>query len=361
VSTVAPPTGTGVLGLLQTSVKRAFRVRIDPAEVLVDERAALAAATPPVLDETHQAFLAWRRSLLLLVAVGLVPVTTLRLVENFAGDSDALPGALKAILGVSAAIEVGFTLLCFALLGSWTRWRRQRRLLGWSWAIYFLAPFLTFLYPFRSAFEGAGTGPEGVLVGALFGVSAILSLAPKAISLMPGLVRASIATKLLFPGSGAPGWLVVLAAPIYAVLFYVILLVPYQISGSGFFIAGTLCVMAGQAWLGAAGYRLAQPMTQADALARVARARVGYLVATLVGLACLVVGLANLVEALDLEVLTVVNFVLGFGVNLLLLTLVGADFVILALERARGLSQGTAALHAEFQDQIATFAGSGER
>ena len=51
-----------------------------------------------------------------------------------------------------------------------------------------------------------------------------------AISLMPGLIRASIVSKLLFPGTSAPGFLMILAAPLYALFAYVIILLPYQIA-----------------------------------------------------------------------------------------------------------------------------------
>ena len=63
-------------------------------------------------------------------------------------------------------------------------------------------------------------------------------LGPKIISLMPGLIRASIVTKLQFPGTTAPGWLMMLAAPLYALFAYIIVLLPYQITGSWQFLAG---------------------------------------------------------------------------------------------------------------------------
>ena len=95
---------------------------------------------------------------------------------------------------------------------------------------------------------------------------AMLQLAPKAISLMPGLIRASLVIKLLFPGSPAPGWLIVMAAPLYALLAYVILIIPYQFTGSGWFIAGVLGIVAGQAMLARSGFQLAQPLTEDEAL-----------------------------------------------------------------------------------------------
>src|SRR4029077_12613155 len=89
---------------------------------------------------------------------------------------------------------------------------------------------------------------------------AMLQLATTAISLMPGLIRASQVIKLLFPGSSAPGWLIVVAAPIYALLAYVILIIPYQFTGSGWFVAGVIGIITGQILLAREGFALAQPL-----------------------------------------------------------------------------------------------------
>ena len=77
-----------------------------------------------------------------------------------------------------------------------------------------------------------------MVVGLAFGVQSLLALGPKVISLMPGLIRASIVTKLLFPGTTAPGWLMMLAAPFYALFAYIIVLLPYQLTGSWEFVVG---------------------------------------------------------------------------------------------------------------------------
>src|SRR3954464_1429587 len=45
------------LGFLKLSAKRAFRIGIEPTEVLPDERQMLAAANPPVTEANLQAFL----------------------------------------------------------------------------------------------------------------------------------------------------------------------------------------------------------------------------------------------------------------------------------------------------------------
>src|SRR5689334_10336242 len=69
------------LGFLKISARRAFRLRIEPTEVLPDERQALLAANPPIHDENLQAFLAWRRSVLFLVATLLVPLSVIGVMD----------------------------------------------------------------------------------------------------------------------------------------------------------------------------------------------------------------------------------------------------------------------------------------
>ncbi|HUS29937.1 MAG TPA: hypothetical protein VMZ53_15635, partial [Kofleriaceae bacterium] len=48
------------MGFLKISAKRAFRLRIEPTEVLPDERDMLHQANPPVTETNLMAFLAWR-------------------------------------------------------------------------------------------------------------------------------------------------------------------------------------------------------------------------------------------------------------------------------------------------------------
>ena len=39
-------------------------------------------------------------------------------------------------------------------LKNWAQWKRQRRVILFiAWALYFIAPFVVYLYPFRTAFD----------------------------------------------------------------------------------------------------------------------------------------------------------------------------------------------------------------
>ncbi len=363
-----PPGAPGAAALLSshgglsTSLRRAFRLRIDPAEVLPSEASALEAAG--IHDPHHRAFLAWRRSVLLVAALFFVPLTLLRLIGALGGDG--VPGHIRALQLLPALAEGGFCALMWMQLSSWTRWQAQRRLLLLGWIACFLAPFAVFLYPI----DGAIVTPSGselaggsaaaatlaLSINSLYALQAFLVLGPKAIALMPGLVRSSIVAKLLFPGSAAPGWLVVMATPIYALIVYLVMVIPYQLSGSGYFVLAMVGILGSLAMLGRVGYRLARPTTHLDAASLVSRARAGYLMALAAGGLFAVVALFRLTSIFGFDALTAINALVSLGANVLVFSLVGADLVISNMENARTVSVDAHAAIAESQQRLSTFA-----
>jgi hypothetical protein len=359
-------------GMFKRALGRAFRLRIEPDEVSPKERAALLAANPPITVPYLQAFLAWRRSVLFLVAVALLPLTLLRLSDAF---SDDLPDDLKFIVVIPAAAEAFLCLVCWYQLKHWTHWRRQRRALMKAWVIFMAAPFLVFLVPIDAVLEGmlnaapvsdewgnqamdtsAAAGTIALVKG-MIAVYALLTLAPKAVSLVAGTVRAGIVTKMLFPGTSGPGWIVVLATPLYALFVFTLLVVPYQLTGSGWFMGAILSLAVAQISIGRAGYTLAKPMTHDDAVMVVRKARGVYVLAMVSFAVCLLVALGPLAEKAGVGM--VITTALSFQANVMLLTLIGSDLVITSLARSRGLSSGTTHLVDESNQQLAAFVGDG--
>ncbi len=357
--------GSKFVAFLKISSKRAFRLRIEPAEVLPSERRALESASPPITDRNLQAFLAWRRSVLFLVACALIPLTII-------GAIDALQSRhFKPIFFVRAAPAIAegvFAWICWNQLKQWASWRSQRRKLFFGWLLFMLTPFIVFVYPLRTIFEELGgssrekllaLGVEGVYRQAVmpfvFAMLAMLQLAPKAISLMPGLIRASLVIKLLFPGSSAPGWLMVMAAPLYALLAYVILIIPYQFTGSGWFIAGVLGVIVAQANLARAGFALAKPLEESEALKHIKKIRRYYVGTMLLSAILIIVALGSLVAQLNLRATDVVTAVMKFESNVLILTMIGADLVVTNLDRARNYTAGRNHVEEQTEVKIAAF------
>jgi hypothetical protein len=355
--------GSKFVSFLKISAKRAFRLRIEPEEVLPAEREQLEHVHPPIVDHNLQAFLAWRRSVLFLVATALLPLTII-------GFFDALlvgqATPIRVVKMAPVLAEAGFLAICWYQLRNWATWRRQRRWLFIGWMLFITTPFIVFIYPLRSVFEGVIPTADDMRALNLTKVSqsllpfkiamvAMLQLAPKAISLMPGLVRASLVIKLLFPGSPAPGWLIVVAAPIYALLAYVILIVPYQFTGSGWFIGGVLGVVGGQILLARSGFALAQPLTEDEASEVIKRVRKTYVAVMIVSGVLIVIAMARLIAILELNKLDVFMSVLKFETNVLILTLIGADLVIKNLDQARLKNLGRDHVEEATELKIAAF------
>lgn len=328
---------------IRISLWRAFRLQIHTHEILRSERKTLEADAQHIVDPEQQAFLAWRRSVLLLVAIAFVPLTVLRFVEAFQGPP--VPTSARIFLLLPAFAEGLFCVIAFDQLKNWTKWKKQRRVLFLAWAFFMFAPFLVYLYPFRGDFEGhfwrakqaaeiggislgANKKSFELLVGLAFGVQALLALGPKVISLMPGLIRASIVSKLLFPGMSAPGWLMILAAPLYALFAYIIVLLPYQITGSWYFVAGNAGLLTAQVFIAWSGRVFTTPLEAGDAHDRIHRAWMAYILLMCVAAGFLVFGLYEFINELELGIIRIFSGVLSFFANVLLLTLIFTDGIV---------------------------------
>ncbi|HEY5944149.1 MAG TPA: hypothetical protein VIV40_01600 [Kofleriaceae bacterium] len=357
------------VAFLKLSAKRAFRIRIEPSEVLPDERQQLISANPPVTDENLQAFLAWRRSVLFLVATILTVLSIMGLVDSLGGYKVAT--SVRFVKLFPTLAECAFCLICWIQLRNWTSWRKQRRWLFVGWLLFMLTPFLVFVYPLKLAVMDAGRaltvdqmrelGYHGVynrvVAPFAFAMIALLQLAPKVISLMPGLIRSSMVIKLLFPGASAPGWLIVMCAPLYAMIAYALLIIPYQFTASGWFIFGVILLMIAQGIVTRSGFALAKPLTQEEALFHIKRVRKFYMVLLLTAALSIIGGLGLLVSLLHMKWTTVVTTILKFECNVMILTTIGADLVVTNLDRARGYTEGKEHIEEETENKIAAFVG----
>ena len=355
-----PPAGGASLG---TAFSRAFRLRIDPSEVTNHEREKLFAAgvTSPVV----QAFLAWRRSVLIVAAIGMLVVLGFRFYDL--SKQEGAPETLKTLATLQTVVDVVFALLLWSQVPRWTRWRQQRRVIVAGWMLYFLVPFAIWLYPVRNLFDDAmaqqATDPKAaaaahMLLGIVASFGAMIELAPRAVSLMPGLLRAALTSKLLFPGASGPGWLVVLVAPVYAMVVYVVLVIPYQVTASGYFVVAMIGMTTAQLWMARMGYQLARPERLDEALALVKRVRVTYLLLNLTGVVFAAIGAYQLFHLLGEPYIGLAKLFIGLEVSVLLLTLVATDMVVANLARGQMLmaEPGTQYAFASFQRDVSQFA-----
>jgi hypothetical protein len=350
--TTKAPAETFSKHFLGISMRRAYRLDIKTDEVLPSERAHLEAQAAHIRNPEHQAFLAWRRSVLLLVAMMFVPLTISRFLETWHGFK--VPGTGRIFTFFPVIAEAAFCIVMFEQLRNWAQWKRQRKVLFIAWCIYFIAPFAMYLYPYRAAYDGTAgyhmaramlssdalpfkltVGRWHMMVGMRFGIAALLLLGPKIISLMPGLIRASIVTKLQFPGTTAPGWLMMLAAPLYALFAYIIVLLPYQITGSWQFLAGNAGILLAQVFIGTAGRKFTVPMTNDDANHRIHKSWLAYIGIIVVSAGFMVYGVADFIHEMQLGAWSVVSGILTVVSNVLLDTLVGTDAIITGMSYLR--------------------------
>jgi hypothetical protein len=87
----------------------------------------------------------------------------------------------------------------------------------------------------------------------------------------------------------------------------------------------------------------------------VRKARALYLLAMLAFGGCLVAALGQYVDRLGVS--SIVTTVLSYEANVLILTLIGSDLLITNLERARGLTSGTAHLADDTNRKLSSFVG----
>ncbi len=107
---------------------------------------------------------------------------------------------------------------------AWDRHRRSRRTLTISWTLSFLTPRLLGLLPAAWMLElpqgdAQAQQAQTILVGMLGAIVSFVSLMPSVLSLIPGVLRACLRVKALLPESILPGWFLIAATPLYALLY----------------------------------------------------------------------------------------------------------------------------------------------
>jgi hypothetical protein len=306
---------------------------------------------------------------LFLVATLLIPLSAIGIIDSFTGNKVA--PAVRYVKLLPAIAETLFCIICWTQLRRWAHWRSQRRWLFFGWLLFMMTPFFVFVYPLKSAFVGLSRslsvaqfqelGVSGIYNKAVapfaFAMIAMFQLAPKVISLMPGLIRSSMVIKLLFPGAAAPGWLIVMAAPLYAMIAYALLIIPYQFTGEPWFVVGILLIMLAMALVARSGFSLARPLSQDEAMHHIKRVRKFYMTLLLLSAACIIGGLGILAKVLALKWTSIASTLLKFESNVLILTMIGADLVVTNLDRARAYTEGKDQVEEQTEEKIAAFVG----
>ncbi|MEM9491982.1 MAG: hypothetical protein AAGC55_22745, partial [Myxococcota bacterium] len=107
------------------------------------------------------------------------------------------------------------------------------------------------------------------------------------------------------------------------------------------------------------GSALLRPTTHEDVAMRLKPAGLGYLAGNALGILLLALALHDLVEFLDLSSVLLFELFLSLFINIMLLTLIGSDLILLGLDRSRTVSNfpGTAALVHKHEYEFERFMG----
>lgn len=318
-----------------TLFKRAFSTDVTTGTILPDEAAAFEVENIHAGSEPLKRLLLWRRGALLAALVFLLPTTLIHFIRDIVSMSGSGANTLSGLYLMITFANIGLCVGVIVAYRSWDRLQRSRRILFWTWIIAFVIPFLVALFPLRSFARDHGImGAQEVLVGIMGAMNAVIGLAPKALSLVPGLLRAALTSKALFPGSSTPGWLILLGTPYYLLLLFVVMLMPYQIAGGGLMALALFCFLGAPIFLIRSGRILARPSEPEAALSTIRQTRVATNILNGAGGLFLFIGLIDLVSTMKLNPLDAVVPILGIVANVFVLGIIGVDVTLTAMTRA---------------------------
>ena len=232
------------------------------------------AAEWPVLDRrgvkemTVRQFLVWRRSWLYFLLPAAIVSGVIHLVWLFFDDSTNLSKELTktgtvVLVGTQLVQTLGYPVATALAVHWWARQRASRWALAAGWAASFLLPFAVAMIPFHyfaksfgveqaEAFGGAALATE-LDVGEqfIYGLAGaafyLVTVVPIVLSIIPGVLRACVRIKSVLPESIVPGWFLVLAAPMYAMVLMLAFIAVNQVAGNLLLIVGVLLLMAAPA------------------------------------------------------------------------------------------------------------------
>jgi hypothetical protein len=321
----------------------------------------------PSADFALPRFLAWRRSMLVLVllltlltaaldtATKLVdgPRLSFTILLKLEPESGPVPQTLFGDLADLVWLLSFYAMPASALLAAvcWARPRTSRSVLLAGWVASFLVPVAIALTPWSwwniepppPATREAQLARqyERVAAGLAWGYYYVVVLSPAVLALVPAVMRACIRVKMLLPEATLPGWFLVAAAPFNGLLVLVTFVALAQVAPSPLLLAGmVLWLAAPLVYLTRAG-AYTRPLASADELRGVWRVQALAWPLVLGSAACLMAYVATW-EVFGLRLVgleprsslfrpwQVVRYGLDFSGRALFMTVLGADLLLRA-------------------------------
>ncbi|MBV9127479.1 MAG: DUF4339 domain-containing protein [Verrucomicrobia bacterium] len=319
--------GAEAAGMAHRFARRILASNFTKEAAGADEKLALERARTPVTFPIGQNYAAWRRAILWFSGVGLA-ISALAQIPDLLRNvttQQNVPVIFRLIFLLLFGFQVAASGL--ALWGAlvWAEVPSSRRLARLAYFCQFLGPLLLFCIPARWLMSGSLA--ELRTYGTLYAVIAVIFLMPKIFGIMPGLVRACLTLRTLVPESPMPGWICVLIAPLYCLLFSVLVIVAAQ-AGSGLLFLAFLVVFLAPLFVILDARNLCRPANEADMNRTLTALRWRMLLATIAGLLLLLWAGYDVLKSLNWHMSSLLNFFASLVGNVFLVTAVASDFLI---------------------------------
>jgi len=246
--------------------------------------------------------------------------------------------------------QIASTVLVLLAALRWREMRRSRKLALWGVAVVLVPLLGAMVFPWSALmdfshlgrqFSGMeGVDPQAVAQQTLMtrlmlqGTMAAVLIAgavPFFYGLFNGVLRATLAAKTLIPASIVCGWSTLLLALTICVPWFLVLTVVDQFQADALIVVGVVCLLAAPLSLVLKSRRLGASLTPEEATLVVKKARLIFAGLNLTGVLLLV---AYASEKDWLSASTIITGVLQYFANLLLVTVVAVDQLVLLLDRA---------------------------
>ncbi|MCU0862314.1 MAG: hypothetical protein MUC36_00860 [Planctomycetes bacterium] len=398
-----------LLELSKQLLRRAMRSDFQREHATDQERAELAAQTPPTADPLAQDYVAWRRAVLWIAGIVLVLAACIAVAEHKTTAQQVAQAQMAAMRAQAAAegqelptgdlarltteIAEGFgkqnleildglgdfllflkiavaTLVMIAAV-HWRSIRRSRNLVRWAWLTALVLPLLVSVYPWAQSLDFSHLNQQNMFgqvvdtgkvvkqqIGLALAATLMSTLLPKLIALFPGIIRSSMVLKTLLPEAAAPGWLTVVFAPFLAGFLLLVLSFLSQSQGSWVLLAAMLSLCAAPVIYVRRAADLVRPHTAEEVGAVVGSIR------RLAG-ATNTIGYGLLIwYVLDFDELswtTAIHLLLEAGGGILMTMVVISDITIALLafsQRQGALFQGSG-LRAAYEHRLQALSGAG--
>ncbi|MHC4513347.1 MAG: hypothetical protein ACYTKC_14335 [Planctomycetota bacterium] len=372
---------------------RALRSDFGRDQATAEERSALAGGATPITEPLAQDYAAWRFAVLCLAAVVLVIGALVQLgnFETVSGgmvreaviaeqqrgnfvDEDIVRQRVEANFGVdnldlldlipiiSLLAVLTVAVLAILAMRSWRDVRRSARLARLGWYVLVGTPLLLAILPWSRWLDFNHLAPDNAkamqsILGVSLGLSFFMTLAPKLISIFPGIIRASVTLKTMLHESPVPGYTVVLFAPVYTMFVLVIFTTINQMQGSITLLVGLACLAVAPMVYLLRARDFLRPHTADESATLVRAVRKQSYLLNLAGTVFLVLFLADLETVSTLQVL---EFLLMAGGGVLLMMVVAADLVLglLRLEHDQARRFVGSELATAFETKLSTLSAA---